>query len=49
MIDLDEEYIEGLYDDELTKMIIKIISDYNLTEEEKIKKIVEYMESEGIE
>lgn len=49
MIDLDEEYIEGLYDDVLTKMIIKIMSDNNASDEDKIRRLVEYMEAEGIE
>ena len=49
MIDLDEEYIEGLYNDVLTKMIIKILSDNNTSDEDKIRRLVEYMEAKGIE
>lgn len=49
MIDLDEEYIEDLYDDNLKKMIIKILSDNDLSDDEKITNLVEYMAAEGIE
>lgn len=49
MIDLDEEYIEDLYDDNLKKMIIKILSDNNLSDDEKITNLVEYMVAEEIE
>lgn len=49
MIDLDEEYIEDLYDDNLKKMIIKILSDNDLSDDEKITNLVEYMVAEGIE
>ena len=49
VIDLDEEYIEDLYDDNLKKMIIKILSDNDLSDDEKITNLVEYMVAEGIE
>ena len=49
MIDIDEEYIEGLYDDNLTRMIIKILSDNDTSDEDKIRRLVEYMEAEGTE
>lgn len=49
MIDLDEEYVESLYSDDLTKMIIRLLSDNNLSDDEKIKRLVGYMEAKGIE
>lgn len=49
MIDLDEEYMEGLYNDDLIKMIIRYLSDNDLSYDEKVERLVEYMEDRGIE
>lgn len=49
VIDLDEEYIKDLYDDVLSKLVIEYLSNDELSDEEKIKRIVEYMDAKGIE
>lgn len=49
VIDLDEEYMEGLYNDDLIKMIIRYLSDNDLSYDEKVERLVEYMEDRGIE
>ena len=49
MIDLDEEYMVGLYNDDLIKMIIRYLSDNDLSYDEKVERLVEYMEDRGIE
>ena len=44
IFDLDEEYIESLYDDALLKEIIRVLSDDSMSNDERIKLLVEYME-----
>ncbi len=49
MTDINEEFIKSFYSDKLKQTIIEILSKSDLTDEDKINFIVEYMIKEGIE
>ncbi|WP_400237845.1 hypothetical protein [Methanomethylophilus alvi] len=43
MTDLNMEFIKSFYKDDLEKKIIEVLSEVNLSNEEKIEKLVKFM------
>lgn len=49
MTDINEDFIKSFYPDKLKQTIIEVLSRTDLTNEEKISFLVEYMVKEGME